>query len=274
MKTIKIKPKEISSSYNPEMYQYEFSFCTLVNDQRQYQQLLTSCEKAGFNETNSEFFYLDNQEKNTHDGYTGLNKAIHVSRGKYIILIHQDVRLEFDTINDLKKRIKEIEIKDHNWAVLGNAGGNNDLGKKFIRISDPANKNLSFGNIPAKVHSLDENFMVIKSSSNLAFSNDMHGYHFYGTDLCQQADFRGYSCYVIDFHLLHLSSGNKDLSYFEAKKRFLNNYHRKLSARFLRTTTCRIFLSSSRLLNLLFNQKDFLFLLRKTKIYKLFGQHS
>ena len=88
--------------------------------------------KAGFNKTNSEFCYLDNRDKNAYDGYSGLNKAIHISKGQYIILIHQDVRLEFDNINDLRQKIQEIQAKDHNWAVLGNAGGNNDLGEKFI----------------------------------------------------------------------------------------------------------------------------------------------
>ena len=268
---MKIKPFELSSSYHQSMYQYEFSVFTLVNDQDQYEKLLNSFNKAGFNETNSEFCYLDNRDKNAYDGYSGLNKAIHISKGQYIILIHQDVRLEFDNINDLRQKIQEIQAKDHNWAVLGNAGGNNDLGEKFIRISDPANKNLSLGQIPAKVLSLDENFILLKSSSQITFSNDMNGYHFYGTDICQQAVFKGYSCYVIDFHLLHLSSGNKDQSYIDGKKRLIQNYQTKLSPRFLRTTTCRLFLSGSRLFNLLFNQKDLLFILRKTKIYKLLG---
>lgn len=271
---MKIKPFDLLSSYHQTMYQYEFSVFTLVNDQDQYEKLLNSFDKAGFNETNSEFCYLDNRTNNAHDGYSGLNKAIHISKGQYIILIHQDVRLKFDNINDLRQKIQEIQAKDNNWAVLGNAGGNNDLGEKFIRISDPANENLSLGQIPAKVYSLDENFILIKSSSQVSFSNDMNGYHFYGTDICQQAIFQGYSCYVIDFHLLHLSSGNKDQSYIDGKKRLIQNYQRKLSPRFLRTTTCRMFLSGSRLLNLLFNQKDLLFILRKTKIYKLLGRNQ
>ena len=271
---MKIKPFEISSSNDSSLYKYEFSFITLVNDKLQYEQLIKSCEIAGFNKINSEFCYLDNINQNAYDGFSGLNKAIHICNGRYIILIHQDVRLEYDNIDILRKRIQEIEKKDHNWAVLDNAGGNSDLGKKFIRITDPANKNLSFGKLPARVHSLDENFLLLKSSSQLGFSNDMNGFHFYGTDICQQSSFRGFSCYVIDFHLFHLSSGNKDLSYFEAKKRFFKCYQSKLSARFLRTTTCRMFLSSSSLLNQLFNQKDILFILRKTKIYKFFGSQN
>lgn len=231
-------------------------------------------EKAGFDATNSEFGYLDNKEENIYDGYSGLNKAIHISKGQYIILIHQDIRLDFNNINDLRQRIKEVESKDRNWAVLGNAGGNNDLGEKFIRISDPANKNLTVGQLPSKVLSLDENFILIKSSTQITLSNDMNGYHFYGTDICQQAFFWGHSCYVIDFHLLHLSSGNKDQRYLDGKQQLIKNYQVKLSPRFLRTTTCRMFLSGSRLLNLLFNQKELLFILRKTKIYKLLGRNQ
>jgi len=266
-----IKPFSISSKKNSDFYEFEFSIFTLVNDKDQYKELLKSCEKAGFNSRNSEFGYLDNILSNSHDGFSGLNRALHIAKGKYIILVHQDVRLKCDGIEILREKIESIEKRDPNWAILGNAGGNFDLGKKFIRISDPANKNLKFGSLPAKANSLDENFLLIKSSTQLAFSEDLKGFHFYGTDICQQAIFRGFSCYVIDFHLLHYSSGNKDHHYFNSKKNFIENYSKKLSARFLRTTTTRLYLSGSKILNLLFNQKDILFILRKTKIYKLLG---
>lgn len=266
-----IKPFSISSNKNSDFYDYEFSIFTLVNDKDQYKELLKSFEKAGFNTKNSEFGYLDNILTNSYDGFSGLNRALHIAKGKYIILVHQDVRLKFDGIEILKAKIESIEKRDPKWAVLGNAGGNFDLGKKFIRISDPANKNLKFGSLPAIANSLDENFLLIKSSTQLAFSEDLEGFHFYGTDICQQAIFRGFTCYVIDFHLMHYSSGNKDHHYFNSKKRFIENYGKKLSARFLRTTTTRLYLSGSKFLNLLFNQKDVLFILRKTKIYKLLG---
>ncbi len=261
----------INSKKKSDLYDFEFSFYTLVNDKSEYSELLKSCEKAGFNDKNSEFGYLNNSKSNVFDGYKGLNKAIHMSKGEYIILIHQDVRLVFDGLKILKSKIEEISKIDPSWAVLGNAGGNFDLGEKFIRISDPTNKDLKFGKLPAKVYSLDENLLIIKSSSLIAFSEDMDGFHFYGTDICQQAMFRGYSCYVIDFHLLHKSSGKKDLTFFKSKENFIENYQRKLSPRFLRTTTTRIFLSSNKFFNFLFNQKDILFFLRKSKIYKLFS---
>ncbi len=266
---MKIKPFEINASSNFGKYDFEFSIFTLVNDSAQYKQFIQSCEDAGFNHDNSEFCYLDNTKNNNHDGFSGLNRAIHAAKGRYIILAHQDIRLNFDGIEILKKRITDMENKNPHWGVLGNAGGNFDLGEKFIRISDPNNKNLSLGTFPTVVNSLDENFLVLKSSSLLAFSNDMQGFHFYGTDICQQAIFRGFSCYVIDFHILHLSSGNKDENYFESKQRFINNYRHKLSARFLRTTTTRLYLSGSRLLNFLFNKTNILFIIRKTKFYKL-----
>jgi hypothetical protein len=145
-----IKPFSINSKKNSNLYDYEFSIFTLVNDKDQYKELLTSCEKAGFNTKNSEFGYLDNILTNSYDGFSGLNRALHIAKGKYIILVHQDVRLKFDGIATLREKIESIEKRDPKWAVLGNAGGNFDLGEKFIRISDPANKNLKFGSLPAK----------------------------------------------------------------------------------------------------------------------------
>ena len=264
-----ITPFKINSKDNSKSYEYEFSIFSLVTKKDQYFEFLKSCENAGFNNKNSEFGFLDNSSKNKYDGYSGLNEAIHLAKGKYIILIHQDVKLSFDGKEILENKIKEIDKVDPKWGVLGNAGGNFDLGEKFIRISDPANKDLKFGKLPVKVHSLDENLLIIKSSTLLGFSEDLEGFHFYGTDICQQAMFRGYNCYVIDFHLFHNSSGNKNLDYIISKNNLIKKYRRKLAHRFIRTTTTRLFLSGNKFLNLLFNQKDILFLLRKSKIYKL-----
>ena len=144
--------------------------------------------------------------------------------------------------------------------------------KKFIRITDPANKNLKTASLPHRVHSLDENLLILRKSSLVAFSNDLHGFHFYGTDLCQQAESRGYSCYVIDFHLEHLSSGNKGKLFNQAKTRFIEKYQSKLQTRFIRMTTGRICLSGSLVLSKLFNNKHILFMLRKTKLNHFFSK--
>ena len=105
-----------------------FSICTLVNDVQSYRNMLNSFLEAGFGYADCEYIYIDNASSTTYDAYEGLNKAISKSRGKFIILCHQDVLLRFDNRADLTQRLNEIEKNMPNWAVAGNAGGGQLLG--------------------------------------------------------------------------------------------------------------------------------------------------
>ena len=62
------------------------------------------------------------------------------------------------------------------------------------------NEPTCWGELPAKVHTLDENFIVVRRAANLSLSHDLDGFHLYGTDLCLIADVLGGNRYVIDFH--------------------------------------------------------------------------
>ena len=231
----------------------EFSIITLVNNIVMYNEMLKTFSTSGFVESNSEFIYIDNTEHNHNEAYSSLNQAIIASKGRYIILCHQDVRIIFDSIRDLKQRISEINKVDPDWAVLGNAGGGFNLTEIYLRITDPSGYNMHIGKLPSKVASLDENFLVLNSNCNPYFSKDLRGFHFYGTDICQQAYYKGLNCYVINFHIQHLSSGNKDAAYYNAKKTFIKSYKTKLKPRFIRTTTCRLYISASVIKNFIFN---------------------
>ena len=125
----------------------------------------------------------------------------------------------------------------------------------MIRISDPYGMDVAKGSFPAKVRSLDENFLIIRKESGLTLSNDLKGFHFYGTDLCMIADILGLNAYVINFHLYHKSGGNCDESFFNAKQRLIEKYRRVFQSRFIRTTCTPLFLSGFSSLNTLFNRK-------------------
>ena len=128
------------------------------------------------------------------------------------------------------------------------------------------------GKFPARVQALDENFLIIKATTNLGFSNDLTGFHFYGLDLCQLARYRGFSCYVISFHLRHLSSGRKNTEFYKLKGAFIKNHQRKTASRFIRLTTGRICLSGSNFFCKLYNNPKVLFCLRKTGMYKILAK--
>lgn len=255
-----ITTREISAQFE---FQFEFSICTLVTKTDEYEIMLNTFKEKGFTNENSEFLFIDNSTSNNYDGYTGLNNFLSQSKGKYIIVCHQDIRLDFDGLDELNTCINEIEKIDSNWAVLGNAGGTNNFSKFHIRITDPHGSNKRTSEFPAIVDSLDENFLVVKNDLNIGLSRNLEGFHFYGTDICLQAKFRGYNAYVIDFHLTHLSKGKLDKNFEKCKNKLIKKYELAFKAKFIQTSCTYIFLSQSSFLNFLFNNK-FIFKIKRT----------
>ena len=93
--------------------------------------------------------------------------------------------------------------------------------------------------LPAKVVSLDENFIIMRREANLCLSRDIGGFHWYGSELCLIAAILGWNAYVIDFHLCHKSQGNPDVAFFDASRRFRDKYARLFRARWLYSPTRR-----------------------------------
>ncbi|MDB9846679.1 hypothetical protein OAC46_00590 [Flavobacteriaceae bacterium] len=236
-------------------YKYNFSVCTLVTNHSEYHEMIKSFEKSGFNENNTNFYFIDNSINNKSDAYDGLNKFLSISNSRYTIICHQDVRLNYDNKMNLELKIDEINLIDPNWAILGNAGGDSNFSKLHIRITDPHGADKNTSNFPFKVDSLDENFLLIKNGLNIGVSNDLKGFHFYGTDICIQAKIRGYSSYVIDFHLKHLSKGKLDLNFEKCKNQLIKKYELAFKYRFIQSSCSLLFISASSKLNLIFNNK-------------------
>ena len=130
------------------------------------------------------------------------------ARGRFVILCHQDVRLLGEGRVALDARLADLDARDPTWAVAGNAGGIRP-GALALRISDPHGADQRRGLLPCRVASLDENFLIVRREARIGFSRDLSGFHFYGADVCLAADVMGHSCYVVDFHLQHLSPGRK-----------------------------------------------------------------
>lgn len=232
-----------------------FSMCTLVSDMDEYKLLLDSAIKAGFNNENTEFIYIDNSS-NKYDAYDGLNQCLNKANAKYIILVHQDVEFKFDNIEVLIDRIKEIDIIDPKWAVLGNTGYDfNNINTQYTRITDTGQFDVKDGPFPIRVSCPDENIMIVKNDLNLMFSKNIGHYHLYGADLSMQAFMQGYNTYVIDFHILHKSGGYPNKSFYDTKDRFIKQYQKALKVKFFRTPCTVMYLSNFRILNHIMNSK-------------------
>lgn len=222
-----------------------------------------SFRAAGFSADTSEFLFIDNSRSNQCDAFHAVNRFLLEATGEFVILCHQDIRLHDDGIEKLDDVITDVTTADSHWAVLGNAGGVAP-GKLAIRITDPKGENTRSGPFPAKVDAIDENFMIVRRSANLAVSGDLDGFHFYGTDLCIIADILGYSSYVIDFHLHHIggestkkgkSKNPFHASYPKLRAALLAKYRRAFRSRWIQNTGTIVYLTGSRLRQKLFNSK-------------------
>jgi hypothetical protein len=261
-------PREIDEIRQKRPVKY--SVCSLVSDPEEYSVMVNSYQQAGFTGELCEFLYVDNSQGNKYDAYAGLNKLMAEASGQYLILSHQDVELNYDTEADLNRRITEIDLRDPRWAVLSNAGYA-DLKRPYKRISH-RHETLNVGPFPQPVISVDENFIVLKKAAGLSFSPDLSGFHLYGTDICLVAQQKGYSCYVIDFHLLHKSTGNLNESFFAARQAFIQKYSASLSPRYIRTPCTIMFISGSPLLNELMNKPFMIAIAKFLKKIELRGK--
>lgn len=194
-------------------------------------------------EADCEYLYIDNSERNEADAYHGLNALLNAARGSHVILCHQDIRLLTDDRTMLERRLAELEAIDPSWALAGNAGGVSP-GVLAIRITDPHGADQNTGNLPQRVVSLDENFIVVKHSARIGFSSDLEGFHLYGADICLNAEISGHSAYVIDFHLAHLSAGRKSAAFQICEDAFREKWCRALSPRWIQTTCTLVHLNA------------------------------
>lgn len=221
-----------------------FTIATLVNDSALYDGMLVSFAAEGFGATDCEFLHIDNGDTVGLSAYAGLNRLLEEARGQFVILCHQDVRLLGDGRAELEARLADLTRIDATWAIAGNAGGTAP-GKLAIRITDGHAPDQHVGTFPERVASLDENFIILRRSARIGPSRDLDGFHFYGADLCLMADIAGYSAYVIDFHLEHLSKGNKSAAFYVGEAAFRSKWSRALRPRWIQTTCSLVYVSGT-----------------------------
>lgn len=221
-----------------------YTIGTLVTDRDQYAAMTASLQAGGFTTDICEFLHIDNSGSSQTDAYRGLNAILNAAKAPYVILGHQDIRLLTETRYLLDQRLTELTAMDPAWAVAGNAGGVAP-GKLALRITDPHGRDQHTGNLPERVCSLDENFIVIVRDARIGFSHDLTGFHFYGADICLHAAQMGRTAYVIDFHLQHLSPGKKSSDFDIAEKAFRRKWSAALKPRWIQTTCALVHLSGA-----------------------------
>lgn len=218
-----------------------FHICTITNNLKQYEEMKSSYILAGFTEERCKYSLFDNSKGNIFDPRV-FNSFKSETTEPYIIFCHQDVLLnKGDGFNELVEIVTELDQLDPRWAVAGNSGLTK-RGEHVSKITDPASRyyrRWSKG-FPYPVQSLDENFLVIRTQADI--SCNINTFYLYAHELCLDAFDKGYSSYVIDFHVTHLSPGKYDhdghstfssaIRFFEDKwsQKFFFRYYRPLYA--------------------------------------------
>jgi hypothetical protein len=222
-----------------------FSVCSLVRDQAQYDRLLASFERFGFTAENSEFLAADNRAGNQFDGYDWHRHMWPRARGRYVVFCHEDVELVDRGYDDLLAAIEALEAADPDWLVAGIAGSpwrplNHSVTAQALHISDVFGSDRRLGQVPARVESLDESFILMRRLKPVMNSYDLHGFHYYGADLCLQAEFLGGKSYAIDFHLLHKGKARADEAFAQIRNAFRQKYRRYFPGRIFHCVTGRV----------------------------------
>lgn len=206
-----------------------FHICTIANNQEQYHQFKSSLIESGFTDEKARFTLFDNFSGNNHDPYATLNSVLSNSTEPYLIYCHQDILFnKGEGFDQLVIRLNELNKIDPTWAIAGNAGVNQRY-KYVIRISDANNSSNWPSHFPQKVFTLDENLLIFNLKNKSRCSTELSGFHMYGSDTCLHAIKNGSSCYVINFHVTHLSGGNMGNDFLQS----LETFHRHWSDKFL-----------------------------------------
>jgi len=230
-----------------------FHVCTLVNDKAAYARMKSSFAAAGMDSARCRYSIFDNTGGNQFEPYTAINEAIRGTVERYLVVCHQDVLMDRgDGFDRLVAELEALDRGDPSWAVAGNAGVTDRL-SLVIRISDPCAADRREGCFADPVATLDENFLVIRPDSGVRCSTNLSGFHLYGTDLCLRARAARRTCYVLDFHLSHLSAGNPDSeAYSESLRRLVAEWNHAFTFAFVPTMFTTVFLSRYRPLRRMF----------------------
>lgn len=228
----------------PNNVTIKYSLCLLCRNS-EYKQNFIDELPASFQEC-CDILALDNS-LNKYDGYSAARKFLKNATTKYIIICHDDVRLNGLSLHELDTQIQGKERFDPSARVFGIAGVSVNYSFPPIKYGHYFAHNeeyWGFGD-DGRASSLDECFIIIRNELDIHPSSFLKGFHFYASDLCINAELSGYSSYVIDFPVTHKSTGSLNREFFNSKDTFTKHlnkigYHKKYA------TTCTVLYSGSK----------------------------
>jgi GT2 family glycosyltransferase len=184
-----------------------------------------------------ELILIDTVEHGFQSAAQALNSGGNQARGKYIMFVHQDVRL---ISNSWLKDAEEMLDTLPNLGIAGVVGSVeegrtvSDRMRNVIRHGDDSDQIGNSISSPERVQTLDELLCIIPREvfQRYQFDEDTcSNWHLYGVDYCLTMLTLGKGVYVIPFFVIHKSTGAADRRFHALS--FL--FHFGLSSGFFQT---------------------------------------
>jgi len=166
----------------------------------------------------------------TYEGFrsasAAYNRALDEANAEILILVHQDVYLPEGYIERLAARLRQLDEVAPDWAVAGVVGAD-DKGLLHGRVWSTGSNAVigGDGDLPARVETLDEMILILKTSAGLRFDEGLPGFHLYAADIIEIAASAGFSTWVVDAPAVHhsrpvinLGGGYKQAWYYLRRK--------------------------------------------------------
>ena len=192
---------------------------TFVSDDSSYDEMLASFESAGFSSDIAMFNRLTSRGRpGEPEPYSTITELIESVQEPYFILCHQDVRI--DPGNGVDDLTAQLALLSANGSALG---GGRQRGRVAPVENGSAHHRPSWRQHPGSAASTcpdsRREFPRPSNRYGIGLLPGLHGFHLYGTDACMNARVLGFSAYVIDFHVHHLSAGKMDVDYETCRAR-------------------------------------------------------
>jgi len=140
------------------------------------------------------------------------NAGIAEARHEILVFAHQDIYMPWDWVTKIDSALAYLAMTDPEWGVIGLVGVGHRPDEEVKGHCYSTGLQRFVGkpfSTPAEVRSLDEIVLIIRRSSGLTFDEDLPGFHFYGTDICLQAERRKMKSYVACAFCIHNTNGIK-----------------------------------------------------------------
>jgi hypothetical protein len=191
-----------------------FSIVCVYNNKKVYDDhILKSLESQT---ASYELIAIDNSQKEFSSASDALNCGGGQAKGKYIMFVHQDVRI------DSRSWLADAERMLDSLADVGIAGvaGSSECGivsiiEHGVPPRSPADVSIYE---PTKVQTLDECLAIIPGDvfETLKFDGNLcDNWHLYVVDFCLRCKMLGFEVYTLPMYVYHRSSGSSGKSLFE-----------------------------------------------------------